>query len=121
MGIVRNRVVIVHHYDKDKITKIRESAVQYFQKVVLEDYAHSNYDVDSKMVSPIMESYINNEYSFMIMGECSKIGWSTADLFEEKRKEWIKQVQSSGDCYKILLIDFGEDYEHQSEEYESIE
>lgn len=111
MGCIRNRMVIVHHYDKQKIQKIREDAVQYFSKVVLEDNEYSAYDVGRDMVSPILTSIINEEYSFVIMGDCSKLRWDTSDLFKEKRSEWIEKWKKDKDSHLILLVDFGEEYD----------
>lgn len=113
MGIIRNRVIIVHHYRKEEIEEIRQNAVDFFQKVVLEDNQFSGYDVNTKMVTPIMQSLINGEYTFMIMGECSKIGWSSSDLFEKKRREWIENNRDK--CQNIILVDFGEGYEAEME------
>lgn len=87
----------------------------FFQKVVLEDNQFSEYDVNTKMVTPIMESLINGEYTFMIMGECSKIGWSSSDLFDKKRREWIENNRDK--CQNIILVDFGEEYEAEMEAY----
>lgn len=115
MGTMRNRVVIVHHWRKERIEEIRRNAVEFFQKVVLEDTPHSEYDVNIQMVTPIMESFINNEYTFMIVGECSKIGWSTSDLFDKKRREWIENNRDK--CQNIILVDFGEEYEAEMEAY----
>lgn len=115
MGTIRNRVVIVHHYRKEEIEEVRQDAVDFFQKVVLEDNEFSEYDVNTKMVTPIMESFINSEYTFMIIDECSKIGWSTSDLFDEKRREWI---ENNRDKYQnIILVDFGEEYEAEMEAF----
>lgn len=115
MGTIRNRVIIVHHWRKERIEEIRQDAVDFFQKVVLEDNEFSEYEVDIKMVTPIMESLINGEYTFMIMGECSKIGWSTSDLFDKKRREWIENNRDK--CQNIILVDFGEEYEAEMEAY----
>lgn len=115
MGTIRNRVVIVHHYRKEEIEEVRQDAVDFFQRVVLEDNEFSEYDVNTKMVTPIMESFINSEYTFMIIGECSKIGWSTSDLFDEKRREWIENNRDK--CQNIILVDFGEEYEAEMEAY----
>lgn len=115
MGTIRNRVVIVHHYRKGEIEEIRKDAVDFFQKVVLEDNELSKYEVNTKMITPIMESLINGEYSFMIMGECSKIGWSTSDLFDEKRREWIENNRDK--CQNIILVDFGEEYKAEMEAF----
>lgn len=115
MGTIRNRVVIVHHYRKEEIEEIRQNAVDFFQKVVLEDNEFSKYEVNTKMVTPIMESLINGEYTFMIMGECSKIGWSSSDLFDKRRREWIENNRDK--CQNIILLDFGEEYEAEMESY----
>lgn len=115
MGTIRNRVVIVHHYRKEEIEEVRQDAVDFFQKVALEYNEFSEYDVNTKMVTPIMESFINSEYTFMIMGECSKIGWSTSDLFDEKRREWIENNRDK--CQNIILVDFGEEYEAEMEAF----
>ena len=64
-----------------------------------------------------MESLINGEYTFMIMGECSKIGWSSSDLFDEKRREWIENNRDK--CQNIILVDFGEEYEAEMEAYQT--
>lgn len=116
MGTIRNRVVIVHHYRKEEIEKIRQDAVDFFQKGVLEDNKFSKYKVNTKMVTPIMESLINGEYTFMIMGECSKIGWSSSNLFDKKRREWIENNRDK--CQNIILVDFGEEYEAEMEAYQ---
>lgn len=115
MGAIRNRVVIVHHYRKEEIEEVRQDAADFFQKVVLEDNEFSEYDVNTKMVTPIMESFINGEYTFMIMGECSKIGWSSSDLFDKRRREWIENNRDK--CQNIILVDFGEEYEAEMEAY----
>ena len=115
MGTIRKRVVIVHHYRKEEIEKVRQDAVDFFQKVVINDNQFSEYDVGTKMITPIMESLINGEYTFMIMGECSKIGWSSSDLFDEKRREWIENNRDK--CQNIILVDFGEEYGAEMKEF----
>ena len=105
MGTIRNRVIIVHHWRKERIEEIRQDAVDFFQNVVLEDNEFSKYEVNTKMITPIMESLINGEYTFMIMGECSKIGWSSSDLFDKRRRKWIENNRDK--CQNIILVDFG--------------
>ena len=80
MGIIRNSVVIVYDGNKNALELLRKNAVQYFQEVVRENdfeydfkYALENgipveepqYDVDTQMVTPVMESLANKQYSFM--------------------------------------------------------
>ena len=105
MGTIRNRLTIVHDYDLDRITETRKDAVRYFEEVVNTE-CRFGYDVDYQMVSPILESLINQEYTFVIMGDCSKLGWETSQKFEQYRNEWIKK--NKGASQNILVVDFGE-------------
>ena len=106
MSSIRNRLIIVHDYDFDRIRELRENAVRYFEQVVSNE-ENDTYDVDSKMISPILSSFVNEEYTFVIMGDCSKSGWELSENFEKLRQEWIKQ--NRGACQNILVADFGDD------------
>ncbi|WP_242357004.1 hypothetical protein [Hungatella effluvii] len=111
MGTIRNRMVIVHHFNRNIIEMMRKDAIEHFQKLVLEDDTDTNYNVSECMVSPILSSPINGEFSFVVMGDCSKIGWKTSELFERGRSEWVRRWRESDDSYLVLVADFGEDYD----------
>lgn len=106
MGTIRNRLTIIHDYDEERINKVRESAVEYFTEVVQEEVFSGKYDVNTQMISPILSSIINGEYTFVIMGDCSKLGWDTSENFEKYREEWITQNKEI--VQNILVVDFGE-------------
>lgn len=110
MGTIRNQVVIIHHYDKTEITKLREDAVQYFQAIIVDIAAKNGYRlIDTKsIVTPILESFINSEYTFFINGDCSKIGWPESDQFKKARMKWIEENKYN--AQNIVLVDLGEDY-----------
>jgi hypothetical protein len=99
MGTVRNEMTIVHHWKKDELEKVREDAITFFNKVADEN-------VDDSMISPIMQSYINSEYTFIINGECSKIGWGPSERFHEARMRWCEKHKN--DVQNIIVINFGE-------------
>ncbi len=40
------------------------------------------------------------------MGDCSKLGWETSEIFEKHREEWISQNKEI--MQNILVVDFGE-------------
>lgn len=61
MGTIRNRLTIVHDYNRERINKVRESAVEYFKEVVQEELSSDKYDVNTQMISPILSSVINGE------------------------------------------------------------
>lgn len=89
MGRIRNNMTIIHHYDYERISKVRENAVTYFESTVKE--YDIDYNVGESMVSPILKSPVNDEYSFVIMGDCSKSGYDLAEYFDKRRRAWAKQ------------------------------
>ena len=115
MGTIRNRMVIVHEWDLARIAKLREDAVKTFQEVA-DSFKLKDYDVATKMVSPILEGFSNNEHTFIINGECSKLGWEESDLFQEVRKQWCDTHRN--EASNILIVDFGEDYAASVKEFE---
>lgn len=104
MGTIRNRMTIVYHYNFEEITKVRESAIMYFESI-MQGY-NIDYNVRESMVSPILASPVNGEYSFVIMGDCSKLGWNMSEDFEKHRLKWAKQ--EAGNVQNIIILDFGE-------------
>ena len=110
MGTIRNRMVIVQHYDKAELEEIRNDAIKTFQKA-MED----NGGRPETMVSPIMTSYINEEYTFVINGECSKSGWDVSNEFQIIRQDWCNKFKDIVE--NILIVDFGEDFEAFLQEF----
>lgn len=104
MGTVRNEMTIVHDWNKDRIEKIREDAIKAFSEVIRRDLGNEEYI--EKMISPIMESYINREYTLIINGDCSKLGWDTSERFHEARMEWCEKNMCTPQ--NIIVINFGE-------------
>lgn len=100
MGTIRNRVTLVHHWDIDEITKLREDAIKTFNTVI------EPFDID--IVGPIMTSPCNAEYTFMIQGDCSKNGWATSEKFNDIRTEWCEKHKNDGAV--IVVVNMGEDY-----------
>lgn len=104
MGTIRNEMTIVHHYYKDELEKVRKDAVKVFGQIVRQD-AGVEEDIEN-MISPIMTTYINQEYTFVINGDCSKIGWETSERFHEARMKWCEKHKC--DVQNIIVINFGE-------------
>lgn len=107
MGTIRNEMTIVHDWEKEKVEKLREDAIKVFSEVIKQDLGNEEYI--EKMISPIMESYINREYTFIINGDCSKLGWATSERFHKARMEWCEKHKNTPQ--NIIVINFGEDYE----------
>lgn len=107
MGTIRNEMTIVHHWDKDKLEEAREDAINVFSRAIRQD-AGAEEKIEY-MISPIMESYINQEYTFIINGDCSKLGWETSERFHEARMKWCEKHKYT--LQNIIVINFGEDEE----------
>lgn len=96
----------MHDYNWERINRVRESAVEFFKEVVQEKLSSDEYEINTQMISPILTSIINGEYTFVIMGDCSKSGWKTSENFKKYREEWISQNKEI--VQNILVVDFGE-------------
>lgn len=92
MGTIRNEMTIIHNWNKVEIEELRQDAIQTF---------------DESMISPIMTSHINEEYTFIINGDCSKLGWETSKRFHDIRMKWCEKHKH--DVESIVVINFGED------------
>lgn len=114
MGTIRNRMVIVQHWDREVLKNIRLDAVRTFQKLVDEENLYMT-DVSSELISPIMVGFCNSEFSFVINGECSKLGWDTSDKFQKARLKWCEKWKDKVE--NILIVDFGEDYVAEVKEF----
>ena len=114
MGTIRNRLTIVNDYNFDRITNTRQNAVEYFGKIMRNEFDFPDYDVNTQMISPILPSVVNGIYTFVIMGDCSKDGWELSNDFKKYRDEWIRKNKG----LNILVADFGEgDAEAYIKEY----
>jgi hypothetical protein len=98
-------MTIVHHYKKDKLEKVREDAIKEFSQLLKQEFLAE--EIVEDMISPIMVSIINQEYTFIINGDCSKIGWETSKRFHETRIKWCEKHKY--DAQNIVVINFGED------------
>lgn len=104
MGIIRNEMTIVHHWDKEDLEKVRKDAIKVFIQIARQDEGPE--ECIKNMISPIMDTYINQEYTFVINGDCSKVGWETSERFHEARMEWCEKHKR--DVQDIIVINFGE-------------
>jgi len=99
MGTIRNELVIVHHWELCKIEKLRDDAIKNFSNIT---------DIcESLTVSPIMTSPINSEYTFVINGDCSKVGWDNSEKCHLARVAWCDKHRQ--DAEAIVIINLGED------------
>ena len=115
MGTIRNEMTIVHSCSKDRLEKVREDAIKMISQITELD---ARVDEPVKdMVSPIMSTYVNGEYTFVINGDGSKLGWKTSEEFHEARMKWCEKHKY--DVQNIVVINFGEGGEPCHIEFDS--
>ena len=106
MGIIRNEMTIVHHWERDELEKAREDAIKMFSQIARQDAGVGVEKYIENMISPIMNTYANQEYTFVINGDCSKNGWEKSKRFHEARIKWCEKHKH--DVQNIIVINFGE-------------
>lgn len=102
MGIIRNEMTIVHDWNFERISKLHTNA-----KIALTEL--SDIETAKMMISPIITSIINSEYTFIINGDCSKVGREISKKYHEARLKWCEEHKN--DAESIVVINFGEDGE----------
>ena len=98
---MRNKMIIVKNADAKKLESIRENAIRYFQSCI-DGLEYDHYNVNTLMVSQILENPITHNCSFVIMGECSNDERITA-FFDRHQKEWMEKNKDSCD---IQLVEY---------------
>ena len=100
MGLIRNEMTIVHDWNLERISKLHDNAILTLTEV------SGDIEIAKMMISPILTSIINSEYTFIINGDCSKVGWDTSKKYHEARLKWCEEHKD--DTESIVVINFGE-------------
>lgn len=104
MGEINNRLIIIHHYKYEIIKEIHDDAIKQFQSFY-DNTFDCELDVAKSMISDILKSPINEEYTFVIMGDCTK-GGERYVITEEFRLDWIEKQKNK--VQNLLIAEFGE-------------
>lgn len=94
-------MIIVKNADAKKLESIRENAIRYFQSCI-DGLEYDHYNVNTLMVSQMLEDPITHNCSFVIMGECSNYERIT-DFFDRRQKEWMEKNKDTCD---IQLVEY---------------
>ena len=93
---MRNKMIIVKNADAKKLESIRENAIRYFQSCI-DGLEYDHYNVNTLMVSQMLEDPITHNCSFVIMGE------RITDFFDRRQKEWMEKNKDTCD---IQLVEY---------------
>lgn len=98
MGYLRNHVIIVNSFSKEDIEKVHNKAMELFPELTTE----------------LKETPVNSDYSFAILPDGSKEGWSESDDYDSKRnifKKFIKtfDYEDGSNPLKVVQVWFDEE------------
>ena len=102
MGSVVNTITIIQCWDKQEAHKIREEAVKDW----IEYYKSQAIDLSSEidtLISPVLRTVYNDEYTIIINGDGSKSGRSVGCKAEEFRKTWTEKIYNNHN-YCVLSV-----------------
>lgn len=103
------RVMVVHHYNRKTVDLMYADAVKLFNET-------ENKSIISQkaMVSPILHSYINGEYSFVVFDN-----FRLNDVYAEKTRDYITKwcKGDTAQAYIIVNAEFGDGICKAEEQY----
>lgn len=101
MGYIKHDAIIVTSMDLSSIKRAKDRAESFFI-----DYFK---DEDStKLITETVKGLANGQYSFLIAPDGSKEGWSTSNLADQARADfmlWADKVS----CIEYIHLKFGGD------------
>lgn len=107
MNKFRNSIIIIHDYEYENIKKIHEEANRFWTQY----YDNLIYSAP-QIVSPIMTTASEKEYTFFINGHCFGDPDMT-ELFEQHRtrKSWCDLIYKDYLPQNITIVNLGDDGE----------
>lgn len=107
MNRIKNSIIIIHDYEYETIKKIQEEANTFWT-----NYFVNNAEVSSSIVSPVICSVFNKEYTIMITGDCASVS-DLSIAFNQDRLAWCDFIYKNYLPQNIIVInvsDCGESY-----------
>lgn len=118
MGYMCHHTIVVESWDRDRLEKARDKALEIFTAYD-EQLALISKETFSGLVSPVMPAVINGSASFCVSSfyiapDGSKEGWGTSDAGDEARKKFCDWLASTvdddgGSSLKWAEVQFGDE------------
>jgi len=113
MGYIKHNAIIVTGWQDDKILESRNKAIEIFDEHFSGEPIVRPYG--SKLVSEIIPSLANGQYSFFIAPDGSKEGWETSENGDRAREEFCKWLNSDPNNHcDYIEVRFGGDDDNNS-------
>lgn len=98
MNKIKNSIIIIHDYEYETIKKIQEEANTFWT-----NYFVNNAGVSSSIVSPVICSVFNKEYTVMVTGDCAHVGDLSIE-FNKDRLSWCDFIYKNYLPQNIIVI-----------------
>jgi hypothetical protein len=104
MGYIKAHTIVVTG-GKTSVKKAHKVAKEIFNKAFFKDNPYR------KLVSSIVDSKMNETFSFFIAPDGSKEGWETSDIGDEARASLLKELKKIAKDTGLDYVElfFGED------------
>ena len=105
MGTIKHDAIIITSYDYDRIITAINNAKSIFTSKLEEETPKVS---PTSIISEPIMSLKNQDYSFFIAPDGSKEGWTTSELANEAREEFINWLDNNSG-YDYVAVNFGGD------------
>ena len=102
MNIIRNSIIIIHDYEYDTIANIQSEAVSFWTR-----YYDENCEITEPIVSNILPSIFNKEYTLIISGDCA-LDSNLKDQITRDRRSWCNHIYNKYLPQNIVVVNVGD-------------
>jgi hypothetical protein len=107
MSYEKNTSLIVTGYNYNHLLKIRKKLIELF-KLTFKD--EDNLDNCTNIITKIHSGLANSQYSFAVLPDGSKEGWSTSDAVDNAINKLLTWINENKDIYcEYVYIAFSGD------------
>src|SRR5271163_1478020 len=106
MGYCKHNVIVVTNWNLKIVSAVHLKAKEIFAEVFGQGKI---IPIDgSILISPVMQSVVNAQYTFFVAPDGSNEGWHESDLGDEARKKFLDWLGAQEDNYcDYIEIRFG--------------
>ena len=105
MGYIKHNSTIVVSWKEEDVVAAHEMAKEIFS-----DKLRGG----DQLISPILNSVVNDDYSFFIAPDGSKEGWSDSKMGDLARIEFLDWLHNADNYCDYIDVRFGGDDEHEN-------
>lgn len=106
MSSLSHSAVVVTNWDLSELEKAHIEAKRIFKETFFNEAFISD---GTDLVTPIFKGIVNSQSTFFIVPDGSKEGWSSSDLGDKARKEFLDWLLKNDNFSDYIEVEFGGD------------